>query len=69
LPTFITASFHLFKNEEKFNFTPHKLRHTFLKRLADKHGVYFAQQMNDNASIKEVSRYVKPGQSRIIFTL
>ena len=53
------------KDEEKFHFTPHKLRHTFLKRVADKHGIHFAQQMSGNVSIKEVFRYVKPGQSEI----
>ncbi len=51
--------------EEKFDFTPHKLRHTFLKRLADKHGIHFAQQMSSNVSIKEVFCYAKPGQSEI----
>ncbi len=26
--------------QEKFEFTPHKLRHTFLKKVTDKHGVH-----------------------------
>ncbi len=33
---------------EKFDFTPHKLRHTFLKKVTDKHGVHFAQVMSGN---------------------
>ena len=27
---------------EKFEFTPHQLRHIFLKKVTDKHGVHFA---------------------------
>lgn len=42
---------------EKFDFTPHKLRHTFLKKVTDKHGVHFAQEMSGNVSIKEIFRY------------
>jgi integrase/recombinase XerD len=51
--------------DEKFRFTPHMLRHIFLKRVADKHGIHFAQQMSGNVSIKEVFRYVKPSQAEI----
>lgn len=47
-------------DEEKFEFTPHKLRHTFLKRVTDKHGVHFAQEVSGNVSIKEIFRYAKP---------
>ncbi len=39
---------------EKFEFTPHKLRHTFLKKVTDKHGVHFAQELSGNVSIKEI---------------
>jgi integrase/recombinase XerD len=51
--------------EEKFKFTPHMLRHTFLKRVTDKHGVHFAQQMSGNVSIREIFRYAKPSQQEI----
>lgn len=50
---------------EKFHLTPHMLRHTFLKRVADKHGVHVAQQMSGNVSIKEVFRYTKPSQDEM----
>lgn len=50
---------------EQFHFTPHKLRHTFLKRVTDKHGVHFAQQVSGNVSIKEIFRYAKPSQAEI----
>jgi integrase/recombinase XerD len=51
--------------EEKFRFTPHMLRHTFLKQVTDKHGVHFAQQMSGNVSIREIFRYAKPSQQEI----
>jgi len=52
-------------DEEKFRFTPHMLRHTFLKKVTDKHGVHFAQQMSGNISIREIFRYTKPSQAEI----
>lgn len=51
--------------DEKFKFTPHMLRHTFLKRVTDKHGVHFAQQMSGNVSMREIFRYAKPNQQEI----
>ena len=51
--------------EDHFRFTPHMLRHTFLKRVADKHGVHVAQQMSGNISIKEVFRYTKPSSEEM----
>ncbi|WP_128129910.1 tyrosine-type recombinase/integrase [Legionella sainthelensi] len=50
---------------EKFEFTPHKLRHTFLKKVTDKHGVHFAQELSGNVSIKEIFRYAKPSQDEM----
>lgn len=52
-------------DEETFHLTPHMLRHTFLKRVADKHGVHTAQEMSGNVSIKEVFRYTKPSQAEM----
>jgi len=54
---------------EKFDFTPHKLRHTFLKKVTDKHGIHFAQEMSGNVSIKEIFRYAKPSQDEIQSTI
>lgn len=51
--------------QERFEFTPHKLRHTFLKKVTDKHGVHFAQELSGNVSIKEIFRYAKPSQDEI----
>ncbi|WP_152606883.1 tyrosine-type recombinase/integrase, partial [Candidatus Jidaibacter acanthamoebae] len=38
------------EEEEKFNLTPHMLRHSFLKRIADKYDVHIAQKMSGNVS-------------------
>lgn len=54
---------------EKFEFTPHKLRHTFLKKVTDKHGVHFAQELSGNVSIKEIFRYAKPSQEEMQETI
>ncbi|MCP0912900.1 MULTISPECIES: tyrosine-type recombinase/integrase [Legionella] len=54
---------------EKFAFTPHKLRHTFLKKVTDKHGVHFAQELSGNVSIKEIFRYAKPSQDEMQATV
>ena len=55
--------------QEKFEFTPHKLRHTFLKKVTDKHGVHFAQELSGNVSIKEIFRYAKPSQAEMQSTI
>ena len=55
--------------QEQFEFTPHKLRHTFLKKVTDKHGVHFAQELSGNVSIKEIFRYAKPSQEEIQSTI
>lgn len=54
---------------EKFDFTPHKLRHTFLKKVTDKHGAHFAQEISGNVSIKEIFRYAKPSQDEMQSTI
>ena len=48
---------------DAIHLTPHMLRHTFLKRVADKHGVHVAQEMSGNVSIREVFRYTKPSET------
>ena len=54
---------------ERFKFHPHKLRHTFLKKVTDKHGVHFAQELSGNVSIKEIFRYAKPSQEEMQKTI
>ncbi|WP_061489096.1 tyrosine-type recombinase/integrase [Legionella pneumophila] len=55
--------------QEQFDFNPHKLRHTFLKKVTDKHGVHFAQELSGNVSIKEIFRYAKPSQDEMQSTI
>jgi len=50
---------------EVFTLNPHMLRHTFLKRVADRHGVHVAQKMSGNVSIREIFRYTQPHQDEI----
>lgn len=50
---------------EKIHLTPHMLRHTFLKRVADKKGVHYAQEMSGNKSAKVIFRYTKPSLDEI----
>jgi integrase/recombinase XerD len=57
------------KEHEKFEFTSHKLRHTFLKKVTDKHGVHFAQELSGNVSIKEIFRYAKPSPEEMQTTI
>lgn len=54
---------------DKFEFTPHKLRHTFLNKVTDKHGVHFAQELSGNVSIREFFRYTKPSQDEMQTTI
>ena len=49
---------------EKIKLTPHMLRHSFLKRVADKHGLHVAQNLSGNVSIKEIFRYTKPDSNQ-----
>jgi integrase/recombinase XerD len=56
-------------DSEQFAFTPHQLRHTFLKKVTDKHGVHFAQELSGNISIKEIFRYAKPSQEEMQETI
>ena len=58
------ASAHL-GAEERIHLTPHTLRHTFLKHVADKHGVHYAQRLSGNVSIREVFRYTKPSDEEV----
>ena len=57
------ASVHLQKGQE-IKLSPHMLRHTFLKRVADKHGVHVAQDLSGNISMKEIFRYTKPSHQQ-----
>lgn len=57
------ANTHL-SEEQKIKLTPHMLRHTFLKKIADKHGLHIAQNLSGNVSIREIFRYTKPNEQQ-----
>ena len=57
------ANTHL-SEEQKIKLTPHMLRHTFLKKVADKHGLHIAQNLSGNVSIREIFRYTKPNDQQ-----
>lgn len=63
------ASIGFFTRAGKICIYPHKLRYTFLKRVTDKHGVHFAQELSGNVSIKEIFRYAKPSQEEMQATI
>lgn len=46
--------------EQHCQFSPHSLRHAFLKRVADKMGIHAAQELSGNVSLKEIYRYTRP---------
>jgi integrase/recombinase XerD len=48
------------KDEEKIRVSAHVLRHTMLRRAAEKHGVQYAMEMAGHTSHKYIWRYVKP---------
>lgn len=64
-----TCSLVFLPEEEKFEFTPYMLRHTFLMRVTDKHGVHFAQEVSGNVLIKEIFRYAKPSKDEMQETI
>ncbi|KAA3644525.1 MAG: hypothetical protein DWQ07_13985 [Chloroflexi bacterium] len=46
--------------------TPHSLRHTFIKRVADGHGVHRAQKLGRHADAKQTMRYAQPGRQELL---
>jgi integrase/recombinase XerD len=60
------ACAHIKGTTEHFKLKPHMLRHTFLKRIADKHGVHVAQQMSGNVNMREIFRYTKPSDAEML---
>jgi integrase/recombinase XerD len=50
--------------EEQIRLSPHVLRHTFLRKVTQKHGVEFAMEAAGHASSKYIWRYVKPSDEQ-----
>lgn len=50
--------------DERIKISPHVLRHTFLRKITQKHGVEFAMEAAGHASSKYIWRYVKPSDEQ-----
>jgi integrase/recombinase XerD len=50
---------------EKIKVSPHILRHTFLRKLAEEKGVHYAKEASGHRSDRYIWRYVKPNQDSL----
>jgi integrase/recombinase XerD len=50
---------------EKIEVSPHVLRHTFLRKLAETKGVHYAREASGHQSDRYIWRYVKPDQQTL----
>ncbi len=50
-------------DEKKISFSAHDLRHTYLRKLANKYGVQYAKEESGQVSDKYIWRYVQPSQA------
>jgi integrase/recombinase XerD len=50
---------------EKINVSPHVLRHTFLRKLAEIKGVQYAREASGHQSDRYIWRYMKPDQETL----
>ena len=58
------ANAHL-SEDEKIDVSPHVLRHTFLRKLAETKGVHYAREASGHQSDRYIWRYVKPDQQTL----
>jgi integrase/recombinase XerD len=58
------ASAHL-PPHERIAISPHVLRHTFLRKLAEEKGVQYAKEASGHKSDRYIWRYVKPNQESL----
>jgi integrase/recombinase XerD len=56
------ANAHL-PESERFEVTPHVLRHTRLRRAAEEKGVQYARKLSGHKSDKYIWRYIQPAES------
>ena len=50
---------------QQIRITPHVLRHTMLRKVAEEHGVQYAMELSGHTSSRYICRYVKPLRARI----
>jgi integrase/recombinase XerD len=62
------ANAHL-AEEEKIDVSPHVLRHTFLRKLAETKGVHYAREASGYQSDRYIWRYVKPDRQTLAETI
>jgi integrase/recombinase XerD len=58
------ANAHL-AEEDKIDVSPHVLRHTFLRKLAESKGVQYAKEASGHQSDRYIWRYVKPDRQTL----
>ncbi|MDQ3831749.1 MAG: tyrosine-type recombinase/integrase [Candidatus Tectomicrobia bacterium] len=58
------ANAHL-PEDDKIEVSPHVLRHTFLRKLAETKGVHYAREASGHQSDRYIWRYVKPDQQTL----
>jgi integrase/recombinase XerD len=51
--------------KQQFTVTPHVLRHTFLRKLAETKGVQYAKEASGHKTDRYIWRYVKPDQETL----
>jgi integrase/recombinase XerD len=51
--------------EERIEVTPHVLRHTFLRKLAESKGVHYAKEASGHQSDRYIWRYVQPDRQTL----
>jgi integrase/recombinase XerD len=50
---------------QRIRLTPHVLRHTMLRKVAEEHGVQYAMELSGHTSSRYIWRYVKPPRERL----
>jgi integrase/recombinase XerD len=50
---------------ERIKVSPHVLRHTFLRKLAEEKGVQYAKEASGHKSDRYIWRYVKPSRESL----
>jgi integrase/recombinase XerD len=58
------ANAHL-SDQERIDVSPHVLRHTFLRKLAEAKGVHYAREASGHQSDRYIWRYVKPDRQTL----
>jgi integrase/recombinase XerD len=51
--------------KEHIQVSPHVLRHTFLRKLAEERGVHYAREASGHQSDRYIWRYVKPDRQTL----